>query len=411
MDMEERHKRHEVFIKVENVFDLDESQELINYLESGKNIKTEIKDEVDEEVLNPLNEQASSSGLESSSNASSAKVTTAPKKRSNRQYICYLCKATYTRMSGVRWHMKSHTGERPFKCTFCSKTFAMSKYFVQHIRTHTNEKPYKCTKCDKGFTTSQSLRSHILYGPAHLDGVKPFKCTICDRAFYRKTKLTVHMRKHTGERLYKCTECAADFFDKGGLTQHKKIHSDVRSFKCMTCEQDFLREISLKNHMKAIHSSNNPITAIRPFNKLETFEEIYSVCAICRKAFLTENCLERHIGLNPACKNAYSQKQKPIHLRAKIVPILPTVSNNCMKTTKTAVFVERKSDDEFKNVSALLNVVKKELEIEIKEELIAPQSDRSPYYDKASTTNESIDALPVAGENSNSEYSVSSSRD
>lgn len=137
---------------------------------------------------------------------------------------------------------------------------------------------------------------------------------------------------------------------------------------------------SLENHMADTHSSNN----------LETFEEIYSVCAFCKKAFLTEKCLEKHIGLSAACKNAYNKKQEPIYLKAKIVPILPTEPNNSMKP-----------DDEFKNLSALLNDVVKELETEM-EELIVPQSDRSTYYDELSTKNE-------IRENPNGEHSASPS--
>lgn len=58
------------------------------------------------------------------------------------------------------------------RCTFCDKTFTNITNLFIHYRSHTQETPYFCSLCDKMFTSSAGLKSH---GRFHT-GEKPFSC-------------------------------------------------------------------------------------------------------------------------------------------------------------------------------------------------------------------------------------------
>ena len=48
---------------------------------------------------------------------------------------CSVCGYVCSKMSGLRDHMRSHTGERPFECQYCVKTFKHTSHLYRHMRT------------------------------------------------------------------------------------------------------------------------------------------------------------------------------------------------------------------------------------------------------------------------------------
>ncbi|CAL4092030.1 unnamed protein product, partial [Meganyctiphanes norvegica] len=85
----------------------------------------------------------------------------------------------------------THTAwEKTYQCSFCNKSVSQTEQLYIHMSSHQS-------------VAIQKLESHPLPVPENT-GNGLYKCTQCDIAISHKSRLTSHLRNHTGEKSYQC---------------------------------------------------------------------------------------------------------------------------------------------------------------------------------------------------------------
>ncbi|XP_069020893.1 uncharacterized protein [Embiotoca jacksoni] len=217
-----------------------------------------------------------------------------------RQYKCPHCEKTYTRRSDVKRHLSTHTGERPYQCNQCSKRFSLHFMLIKHQRVHTGERPFQCSHCSKRFTLVSVLARHERMHT----GEKPFLCSQCGKSFMSPGELSKHHRSHVDDKPYACPQCDKRFKTKKTQQEHIVSHTGVRPYPCTYCGKGFTKPYALTRH-NLIHTGERPfpcghceksfltLSEAQLHQRIHTGERPYP-CGVCEHKFKSSSELARH---------------------------------------------------------------------------------------------------------------------
>ncbi|XP_041968370.1 zinc finger protein 334-like [Aricia agestis] len=136
-----------------------------------------------------------------------------------------------------------------YQCNKCNKDFKMKATYKAHMRYHTNY--CVCEACGKRCRNHYQLQEHKR---AKHDLGKIHKCTYCEYSSATKEALTIHERRHTGERPYVCDHCGATFHRRSNLVQHIAIHNPDNNFQCDMCPKRLKSRKFLQIHKHNAHT-------------------------------------------------------------------------------------------------------------------------------------------------------------
>ncbi|XP_030752796.1 zinc finger protein 93-like [Sitophilus oryzae] len=210
---------------------------------------------------------------------------------SNEVFSCEICLKTFATMFVLKRHkQRIHYSDRPYFCDFCDKRFPSVQRKTAHERTnHLKAKLVGiCNCCNKSFFSKVSLERHLQlsaesrnsknekYNKTKTD-LKEYPCEICGNVLstiqsYKRHKqrhgtskvsvvcnvcgktivrdnITIHMRRHTGEKPFKCDRCPMAFVRSSLLAEHKRVHSNESPYQCLYCQKRFTVKSALNKHI------------------------------------------------------------------------------------------------------------------------------------------------------------------
>lgn len=160
-----------------------------------------------------------------------------------------------------------------YKCPACNKEFRMKATYKAHLRFHTNY--CVCEACGKRCRNNNQLQEHKR---ARHGLYKIHKCAYCEYSSATKEALTIHERRHTGERPYVCDHCGATFHRRSNLVQHIAIHLPEKNFQCDMCDKRLKSRKFLQIHKHNAH----------------TGKRYGYLCGICEHRFEKPNKVRAH---------------------------------------------------------------------------------------------------------------------
>lgn len=219
-----------------------------------------------------------------------------PRQEGDKKYACTICNKSFTRISGLHYHMNKHSDVMRYLCTKCGKGFHTPGGLRQHAKSHKETAQFKCGFCNKMYRSRQSLKEH--FRVAHSSNRRGFVCVTCGKRFTMRSTLMMHSKIHSGVK-FPCPSCPKVYSRATYLNTHSIVHSSMERpspFSCThaNCGRRFATKHSLTVHIAHAHTT-----------------ERSHKCDICNKGFATQSGLKIHMNShmrNEICCNICGKK-------------------------------------------------------------------------------------------------------
>lgn len=219
----------------------------------------------------------------------------------SRRFQCPECAYSTPHSQSLRYHVRTHSGERPHRCPTCARCFSQPASLACHLKTHSDRTYFTCALCGKQFKYKETYETHK---NVHSE-VRSFVCSICDKGLKSRTALEGHMNRHYNIRNYNCETCGSTFVTRVELLNHAKRHSAEKKFQCNYCGFRAYVKKSLDTHLLR-HSGERNFKCelcgaacytrgeLKCHARTHSKEKNYS-CPVCAVKFIHSSSVNKHM--------------------------------------------------------------------------------------------------------------------
>ncbi|CAL4240021.1 unnamed protein product [Meganyctiphanes norvegica] len=228
-------------------------------------------------------------GLDRKKNKSANKATASNTKKSMKvgEYLCPLCKKSFTALTDMISHIDDHKQVKNFYCSVCKLQFKTDDELKRHMQTHEIEK-FNLVQ-GKEFKSNEAIEKYdsVIHNSACArrecvteTNSESINCPICYMSFIGKTAAVSHF-----QRLHICPICEIFMPTKNDMDDHIKSHA------CQTCRiAKSVHQIKSKAN-NVIQKNNCCIFCNSQLND----NSFVCICNICNKRLPISQYLKLHV--------------------------------------------------------------------------------------------------------------------